>query len=286
MPISVTRAIAFASVAGAGVALAWKKPYADWQREEKAIRQDIREEQRKARISQSSSQQPRGLSRFIPPAVAAIDAAAPLTLMQSIGLDQWRGELCGQATGRVLEVCVGKGENFPHYDKASIEELVLTDVDGEVLQIARERSRQVLEGLRVETCQCDAAGMLPFPDDSFDCVVCAFGLCKAEDPIEAVREMARVVKSGGKLLLLEHGCGSSALINTWLSLSMKQRFRKDGCFYNRPVERIVQQSGVDILQLRRRHAQTQYMVVASKKEPGALEAQRARKELPRLARGG
>ena len=103
---------------------------------------------------------------------------------------------CGQATGEVLEVAIGSGLNLPHYPPG----VTLTGVDlsRRMLDLAREhRTRQVT--LR----QADAQA-LPFDDSSFDTVVCTLGLCCVPDPDAAVAEMVRVLRPGGRLILVDH----------------------------------------------------------------------------------
>ena len=120
---------------------------------------------------------------------------------------------CGQATGEVLEVAAGTGLNLPCYPA----EVTLTglDLSEGMLAIARDRARRL--GRPVTLCQ-GSAQQLPFADASFDTVLCTFGLCAIGDPAAAVGEMVRVLRPGGRLILVDHVASSSRVVRgmQWL----------------------------------------------------------------------
>jgi ubiquinone/menaquinone biosynthesis C-methylase UbiE len=113
---------------------------------------------------------------------------------------------CSQASGDVLEVAVGTGLNIEAYPR----EIRLTGIDlsEAMLEIARSRAREV--GIDVELRQGNAHA-LPFGDATFDTVVCTFGLCAIPDIDTALDEMGRVLKLGGKLILVDHIESSSRI---------------------------------------------------------------------------
>jgi ubiquinone/menaquinone biosynthesis C-methylase UbiE len=120
---------------------------------------------------------------------------------------------CGQAAGEVLEVAVGTGLNLPSYP-ADVS-LTGLDLSAGMLDIARERAR----GLgREVTLRAGDAHELPFADASFDTVVCTFGLCAIPDHVAAVGEMIRVLRPGGRLILVDHVAGSPWVVRVlqWL----------------------------------------------------------------------
>jgi ubiquinone/menaquinone biosynthesis C-methylase UbiE len=117
-----------------------------------------------------------------------------------------RSWACGQASGKVLEVAVGTGLNLAVYP----DDIALTGIDWSdaMLDIARGRAADL--GRSVTLQQADAHH-LPFDDASFDTVVCTFGLCAIPDDTKAVTEMGRVLRPGGRLILVDHIESSSAV---------------------------------------------------------------------------
>lgn len=107
-----------------------------------------------------------------------------------------------QAGDRVLDIAGGTGDLSRLFSRkiGSTGELVLTDINAAMLGIGRDRLLD--EGIAVPAVQCDAE-KLPFPDNHFDCVCVAFGLRNMTHKEEALREMQRVLKPGGRLLVLE-----------------------------------------------------------------------------------
>jgi ubiquinone/menaquinone biosynthesis C-methylase UbiE len=106
---------------------------------------------------------------------------------------------CSRASGDVLEIAIGTGLNLPHY----LSDVRVTGIDlsPEMLDVARRRATEL--GQDVELREGDAHD-LPFPDASFDTVLCTYSLSNIPDPQRAVSEMKRVLRSGGKLILVDH----------------------------------------------------------------------------------
>jgi ubiquinone/menaquinone biosynthesis C-methylase UbiE len=123
---------------------------------------------------------------------------------------QW---VCAQATGEVLEVAIGTGRNLPYYP----EGIRLTGIEFSpaMLDLARRRADEL--GLQVDLCVGDAQA-LDLPDASFDTVVCTLSLCAIPDDRRAVAEMWRVLRPGGRLLLLDHVAGAPRWVRAvqWL----------------------------------------------------------------------
>lgn len=109
---------------------------------------------------------------------------------------QWAA---GLAHGRTLEVAAGTGRNMPFYG----EHVVLTAVDVSERMLERAEQRAARLGREVGLVVADAQA-LPFGAGRFDTVVATLALCSIPDDEAGVAEMARVLKPGGRLVLLEH----------------------------------------------------------------------------------
>lgn len=103
------------------------------------------------------------------------------------------------AAGRTLEVAAGTGRNLPHYDRHVA--LTAIDLSGQMLALAEQRAARLGRDVDFHVANAQA---LPFDDASFDTVVATLALCSIPDDQAGVAEMARVLKPGGRLVLLEH----------------------------------------------------------------------------------
>ncbi len=103
---------------------------------------------------------------------------------------------------KVLDVAGGSADLSRLFLKAvgSTGQVVLTDINNAMLRVGRDRLLD--EGIATPTTQCDAEH-LPFPDNYFDCVSIAFGLRNVTHKEAALREMHRVIKPGGRVIVLE-----------------------------------------------------------------------------------
>jgi ubiquinone/menaquinone biosynthesis C-methylase UbiE len=130
------------------------------------------------------------------------------------GLRDMRAELLAGARGRTLELGAGTGLNLAHYTDA-VTELVLTEPDPHMARRLRRRLEEEPPAPgRVEVIEAQAE-RLPFEDQSFDTVVSTLVLCSVESPGGAAAEIARVLKSDGRLLYLEHVRSGDPAVARW-----------------------------------------------------------------------
>lgn len=122
---------------------------------------------------------------------------------------------CSHAQGYVLEVAVETGLNLPFY--APDRRVVGIDLSPEMLEIARGRAHKI--GCDI-TLQLGDAHALAFDDDSYDTVVCTYSLCNIPDVDQALTEMHRVLRPGGRLVLVDH-IGSSTKAVFWLQRAIE-----------------------------------------------------------------
>ncbi|GAA3827053.1 class I SAM-dependent methyltransferase [Streptomyces chiangmaiensis] len=151
--------------------------------------------------------------------------------------------ICSQASGRALEIAIGTGLNLPFYPA----DVQLTGIEWSpaMLEIARRRAEQL--GRTAELREADAQD-LPFPDASFDTVVCTLSLCAIPDDRQAVAEMTRVLRPGGRLLLLDHVISSAWPVRALQRYLELVTLPLGGEHFRRRPLRHVQAAGLEIEQ--------------------------------------
>jgi len=116
-------------------------------------------------------------------------------------LAEWRAGLVGDLEGEVLEVGAGTGLNLPFYP-ATVTRLVLSEPDPHMRnKLAQRAATETTAGVEVSDASVEE---LLVPSDSLDAVVSTLVLCSVPDLAEALAEIHRVLKPGGKFVFLEH----------------------------------------------------------------------------------
>jgi len=124
-------------------------------------------------------------------------------------------ELSGVRKGNaVLDIAGGTGDLAARFaDIVGPDgQVVLADINDSMLKVGRDKLLDTGRLGNLEFVQADAQ-CLPFPDDSFDCVTIAFGLRNVTDKDAALRSMLRVLKPGGRLLVLEFSKPANPLLS-------------------------------------------------------------------------
>jgi len=123
-------------------------------------------------------------------------------------------ELSGVRSGNsVLDIAGGTGDLAEKFSQlvGDSGRVVLADINASMLRVGRDRLLNTGVQANLEFVQADAQ-YLPFPDDSFDCITIAFGLRNVTDKDLALRAMLRVLKPGGRLLVLEFSKPTNPLL--------------------------------------------------------------------------
>lgn len=153
---------------------------------------------------------------------------------------KWRRMLWSKVEGRsMLEVGVGTGKNFPYYPAGA--EATAVDFSEKMLARARDKVRK--QGVKIHLLQMDVQ-KLEFADKSFDTVVGTFVFCSVPDPILGLKEVERVVKPGGKVLLLEHVLAANRVLALLMNLVNPVVVRIMGANINRRTVDNVAKSGL------------------------------------------
>lgn len=183
------------------------------------------------------------------------DERAP-TYDRSFGImERWllgplRHDFGAALHGESLEVGIGSGLNLPYYT-SSIASATGVDLSEGMLEVARERAASLGRAMRLQ--QADAVS-LPFPDRSFDSVGVSLALCTIPDPAKALREMARVCRHGGQVVLLEHVRSPSAPVACMQKVVSPCNERAVGCHLDRDTLGLAVSLGFTPLSVVRRRA--------------------------------
>ena len=160
--------------------------------------------------------------------------------MRNANLLDYRRRLVPRARGQVLEIGIGSGLNLPLYCPA-VDRIVGLDPSRELLLRAGRGS-----GLHcpVHLIQASAEA-IPAREEAFDTVVLTWTLCSVPDPVKALKEMRRVLKSGGELLFVEHGLAPEPAVENWQH-RLDPLWARISCHLDRPVTQLMEQAGFKI----------------------------------------
>lgn len=158
-----------------------------------------------------------------------------------------RSKIVPQALGEVLEVGIGSGLNLPFYDPKKVSSIIGIDPAAQMQSLARKRATAI--GIPVEVIAVDVQG-IHADTDRFDTIVMTFTLCSIDDPVPALREMARVLKPGGRLLFCEHGLAPDPSIERWQHrLTPFWKPMAGGCHLDRDIPALIRAGGFVIDEL-------------------------------------
>ena len=154
-----------------------------------------------------------------------------------------RRGLISQATGDTLEIAVGTGKNLPYYQP----NVSITAIDYSEPMMDQARKRAERLGKSVNFKIMDAA-KLAFLDERFDTVVSTLSGCTFPDPEGVYREMARVCRKDGNILLIEHGRSDVHLL-AWLQDKLAlSYYNKYACLWNRDPLPSLTSAGIEVIE--------------------------------------
>ena len=158
-----------------------------------------------------------------------------------------RKQIVPLAQGDVLEIGVGPGVNFPHYDSARVNKVYALEPNPGMLRRANEERKKT--NLEVEFLDLPGE-RIPLPEMSVDTVVSTFTLCTIAGVVEAIQGLRRVLKPGGKFIFFEHGLSPDAHVQRWQERTEPLfQWAFEGCHVTRNIPSLITQAGFKIEQM-------------------------------------
>lgn len=161
-------------------------------------------------------------------------------------LDQARRKLAQTTHGHVLDIGSGTGMNFPFFHQA--ERVDAIEPNAMMIEKSKKRKEQALVPLHIHQAYAES---LPFPNATFDSIICSLVFCTIPDPEKALQEIERVAKDGATILFLEHVKMEHPFAATLQNVTNPVWKRiADGCHLNRDTLATIQESNLIIKEIR------------------------------------
>ena len=158
-------------------------------------------------------------------------------------ISKQRKEILADVQEEILEIGFGTGLNLAYYPSRIKK---ITVVDNNPVMKKKARRRLQTSPIAVEFL-ITAGESLPMKNNSFNSVVSTFTLCSIQNVNQALNEIKRVLRPGGRFFFLEHGLSNEEAIIKWQNyLNPFQKFFGDGCNLNRDILGLIQQAGFKI----------------------------------------
>lgn len=152
-----------------------------------------------------------------------------LEAVATSGLKAKRKRLLSSAMGNVLEIGTGAGQNYP-YINSNITSYTAIEPSPTFISMASKNKRKLNHNVNIDIIQGKAEN-LPFRPFSFDTVICFLVLCTVGNVTESIKQIKKVLKPGGKLLLFEHVLAKDESIAKWQNF-LNPMWRHIGCGCN------------------------------------------------------
>jgi ubiquinone/menaquinone biosynthesis C-methylase UbiE len=179
--------------------------------------------------------------------------------IECLVFSSWRQRLWSAVNGKMLlEIGVGTGKNFPYYPAGA--QIFAIDFSSKMLERAAQKVKKF--GLNIEVRVMDVEKM-DFPDNYFDSVVASFVFCSVSDPIRGLCEAKRVLKDGGRLILLEH-VRSERWFGVFMDLLNPIVVRLTGANINRKTVENVAKAGFEIIRVENLFSDLVKLIMAKK----------------------
>lgn len=181
--------------------------------------------------------------------------------------EAWRDDMVQRLRGDVLEIGVAAGDTLMRFGRYDHHVTSYTGVDLSPGMI--EQARTAASGITVPTTLmvANAEDLSVFADHQFDTVTASLVFCTIPDVPKALAEIARVCKTDGQIVLIEHVLSPNPLVAFFQRLFSPAQVRMIGCHLDRPTVHTLQQHGYHLLEHRRRLFGVIRFIVASPPHP-------------------
>ena len=213
-----------------------------------------------------------------------------------MGVNGLRKKLAQKCHGDVLEVSCGTGRNLGYYDieggDTKVESLGFIDLSPQMVEVCRQKwaalfgnkmaQQRLKPGLKLRFMTGSALGDMPLAPNGkkYDTIIQTMGLCSTAEPAELLENMARHLDTSNpdaRILLLEHGRSYLQWLNRVLDNSAEKHAELHGCWFNREIGELVEeaalQSGLEVVNERRRHLGTTWVFELKPTEDAVKKAQ-------------
>ncbi|CAI6340392.1 unnamed protein product [Periconia digitata] len=181
-------------------------------------------------------------------------------------LNSRRKALMQKVRGHVLEVAVGTGRNTPYYPTKQCATVTLLDSSAPMLEVAKRKWKEThMEYFsRVFFKHQSAVDPITPPygaQDGYDTVVQTMGLCSTNEPVKLLHSLEAATKEeDGQILLLEHGKSHYEWLNSFLDRTAPNHALTHGCWWNKDIGKIVEESGLEVVDMKRYNFGTTWWV--------------------------
>lgn len=158
----------------------------------------------------------------------------------------WRRRLATQAVGDVLEIGIGTGPNLRELVEHPGDVLSYTGTDISTGMLGQAKVHADRAPFPVTLRQMNAESLSIFPDNYFDTVISTLTFCTVPDYQAAVKEMARVCRPNGRIILIEHVLSPNPLVKAAQKVAAPLQSRNMGCHLDRPTDRFLRDAGYRI----------------------------------------
>jgi methyltransferase OMS1 len=182
-----------------------------------------------------------------------------------LGLTYRRLSMTKMVKGHVLEVAVGTGRNTRYYPTKSCETVTLLDSSAPMIAVAKRKWKDQHPEYfhRVFFKQQSALDPITPPygvQDGYDTVLQTMSLCSTDEPVRLLQNLEVSAKEDGQILLLEHGKSYFDWLNRLLDKTAPGHAKEHGCYWNKDIGKIVEDSGLEVVKIKRYNFGTTWWV--------------------------